>query len=83
MQYNSEEEQIIFYSLENLVLLRVPAISEQGDQDVSCDFLSRQSDSHLVPPAFRSKIVTEYQLEKRHSETRLIKLTNKLITNNK
>lgn len=76
MQYNSEEEQIIFYSLENLILLRVPTISKQGDQYVSCDSPSRQGDSHLVPPAFRSKNVTEYQLEKRHSETRIIKLIN-------
>lgn len=73
MQYiiTVKKIRIIFYSLENFILLRVPSISKQGDQYMSCDFLSRQGDSHLVPPAFNSKIVTGYQLE---SETRLIQI---------
>lgn len=56
-----------FYSLENLVLLRVSSVSKQGNENVSSDLLSREGDRHLISPAcVGDNIYTRSAREKRN-----------------
>ena len=57
-----KELRVVVYSLENFVLLRVSSISKQRNEYVSSNLLSRECDSHLIPPTCKGEIFAKYQL---------------------